>query len=165
MKHNQHGVGLIEVLVAILIISVGLLGVASLQSLSLSEGASSYFNTRAQMATNDIIDRIIANRTQATTGSYTNPIPAARPAPDCDTLGCTPTEIVAHDLWQVFDNINSTNSLPRSALNITYDNILSEYSIAVTWDASGNGDSYIAPSCSVGNTLVNGCMYTTMRLQ
>ena len=165
MKHVQHGVSLIEVLVAILIISVGLLGVASLQSLSLSEGVSSYFNTRAQMATNDIIDRIIANRKQATTGDYADPIPAAKPAPDCDTLSCTPTEIVTHDLWQVFDNINSSNSLPQSALNITYDNILSEYSIALTWDASGNGDSYTPPSCSIGNTIANGCMHTTMRLQ
>ena len=152
-------------MVAILIISVGLLGVASLQTLSLSEGASSYFNTQAQMATNDIIDRMIANRSQATTGAYAAPIPAAKPQPDCDTIGCTPTEIVTYDLWQVFDNINNTTSLPQSALNITYNNILSEYYVALTWDASGNGDSYTAPSCSVGNTLSNGCMHTIMRLQ
>jgi len=165
MKQFQSGVGLIEVMAAILIISVGLLGVGSLQGLSLSEGASSYFNTQAQMATNDIIDRMIANRTQATTGAYAAPIPAAKPQPDCDTLGCTPTEIVTHDLWQVFDNINSAHPLPQSVLNITYDNVLSEYDIALTWDASGKGDSYVASSCSLGNTLNSGCMYTTMRLQ
>ena len=165
MKQFQSGVGLIEVMVAILIISVGLLGVASLQGLSLSEGASSYFNTQAQMATNDIIDRMIANRTQATTGAYAAPIPAAKPQPDCDTLGCTPTEIVTHDLWQVFDNINSTTSLPQSALNITYNNILFEYSVALTWNASGNSDDYTPSSCSVGNTLNSGCMFTTRRLQ
>jgi len=156
---------LIEVLVSILIISVGLLGVASLQTLSLSEGVSSYFNTQAQMATNDIIDRMIANRTEASTGSYSNSIPVAKPAPDCDTLGCTPTEMVTHDLWQVFYNISNSTSLPQSALNITYNNILSEYNVALTWDASGDGTDYIPPSCSAGNAQNSGCMFTTMRLQ
>ncbi len=165
MRHDQRGISLIEVLISILIISIGLLGVASLQSLSLSEGTSSYFNTRAQMATNDIIDRIIANRTQATSGAYANPIPNVKPEPDCDALGCTPTEIATHDLWQVFDSVNNTHPLPQSALNITYNNVLSEYSIALTWDASGSGASYTAPSCSAGDMLNNGCMYTTMRLQ
>lgn len=165
MKHDHHGVGLIEVLVSILIISVGLLGVASLQSLSLSEGTSSYFNTQAQMATNDIIDRIIANRNQAITGAYTEAIPTAKPEPNCDALGCTPSEIVTYDLWQVFDSINNARPLPQNTLNITYNNALSEYTIALTWDAAGKGDSYTASSCSIGNTLDEGCMYTTMRLQ
>ena len=167
MKYVQHGISLIEVLVTLLILSVGLLGVAGLQSLSIRDGVSSYFNTRAQTATNDIIDRIIANKEQALTGSYANAIPSASPTPNCDTASCTPAQIVNHDLWQVFDTMNSANALPQSALTITYNMPSSEYSIALTWDASGDGDDYSAPTCTDANpaTVASGCMFTMTRLQ
>ena len=173
MKHAQHGVTLIEVLVTLVIISVGLLGVASLQSLSLRDGVSSHFNTRAQMATGDIIDRIMANKAEAADGNYAAAIPTTRPTPNCDAAGCSAGELVTHDLWQVFDSISGSRALPQSALTITYNEVLDaddeldyiEYSIALTWDDVGSGVSYTAPACSDGDAIATGCMYTVVRLQ
>ena len=58
---KQKGVGLIEVLVSLLVLSVGLLGSASLQTLSLKEGVQSNFRSRAQMVSDDIFARMLAN--------------------------------------------------------------------------------------------------------
>lgn len=58
----QQGLTLIEVLVAVLILSVGLLGMASMQSNSLQMTTGSLARSQAIFLANDIIDRVRANR-------------------------------------------------------------------------------------------------------
>ncbi|HLE93281.1 MAG TPA: type IV pilus modification protein PilV, partial [Sulfuricaulis sp.] len=58
----QHrGFSLIEVLVALLVLSIGLLGLAALQTTSLQYNTGSYFRTQATFLAYDIIDRMRAN--------------------------------------------------------------------------------------------------------
>lgn len=59
------GMTLVEVLVALVVISVGLLGVAALQMVSLRNSQGSYLRTQATALADDIIDRMRANRTAA----------------------------------------------------------------------------------------------------
>lgn len=69
MKHplfskiaTQRGTTLIEVLVAVLILSVGLLGVAALQAVSLTNNNNSYLRAQATGYTYEYLDRIRASR-------------------------------------------------------------------------------------------------------
>lgn len=63
--HRQRGVSLIEVLVTILILSIGLLGMAGLQSrLQLSE-MEAYQRSQALLLLNDMASRIAVNRNAA----------------------------------------------------------------------------------------------------
>ncbi len=62
---NQLGVGLIEVLVAVLILGTALLTLTSLQARSLQFNQSAYFRSQANILAYDIIDRIRINREQA----------------------------------------------------------------------------------------------------
>lgn len=66
-RHAQ-GMSLIEVLVAVLVLAVGLLGVAAMQSLALRGGQSSLETSQAVMQTNAIIEAMRANPANA--GSY-----------------------------------------------------------------------------------------------
>ena len=66
---QQKGVSLLEVLVAILILSFGLLGLAALQTNALRNNQSSFQRSQAVMLTYFIIDAIRVNR--ANVGSYT----------------------------------------------------------------------------------------------
>jgi type IV pilus assembly protein PilV len=66
----QRGVGLIEVLVAILILALGLLGMAGLQSRSLQTNQSSYARSQAVMMSYYILDVMRADRAAATAGNY-----------------------------------------------------------------------------------------------
>jgi type IV pilus assembly protein PilV len=66
----QCGVGLIEVLVAILILALGLLGMAGLQSRSLQTNQSSYARSQAVMMSYYILDAMRADRASASAGNY-----------------------------------------------------------------------------------------------
>ena len=55
---HQRGVGLIEVLVTVLIISTALMGLATLQSRALQYNQGSYFRSQANILAADILDRM-----------------------------------------------------------------------------------------------------------
>lgn len=63
--HNQRGVTLIEVLVTVIILSIGLLGIAGLQSrLQVSE-MEAYQRAQALILLNDLANRLATNRNNA----------------------------------------------------------------------------------------------------
>ncbi|MEW6445757.1 MAG: type IV pilus modification protein PilV [Pseudomonadota bacterium] len=67
---HQRGVGLIEVLIAVLVLSIGLLGIASLQARTIKNNESSLQRTQAIMLSYFIIDAMRANRDAALKGGY-----------------------------------------------------------------------------------------------
>lgn len=67
---TQHGFTLLEVLVAIVILSFGLLGLAGLQAIGLKNNHSAYLRTQANTLANDIFERMRANREAALAGEY-----------------------------------------------------------------------------------------------
>lgn len=68
--HRQKGVTLVEVLVTVIIISVGLLGVAALHLTSLRNSYDSNIRSKAVWLANDIVERMRANREVARDGDY-----------------------------------------------------------------------------------------------
>ena len=73
MKHkqgSQTGFTLLEVLIALLILAVGLLGLAALHTVGLRSNHSAYQRTQATILSYDMIDRLRANRTRAISGNY-----------------------------------------------------------------------------------------------
>ena len=62
---RMRGMSLIEVLVSVLVLGVGLLGIAAMQALALRGSQGSLESTQAVMASNSILEAIRANRTQA----------------------------------------------------------------------------------------------------
>lgn len=67
---HQSGVGLIEVLVAVLILSIGLLGISFVQALSLTGNNSSMSRSMAVVASYSILEAMRADRANAVAGSY-----------------------------------------------------------------------------------------------
>jgi len=61
---RQRGVTLIEILITLLVLAVGLLGLAALQAFSLSAGQSSYYRTQATNVAYQVADAARANRSQ-----------------------------------------------------------------------------------------------------
>ena len=68
---KQQGFSLIEVLIALIIMSVGMLGIAGLYVQSLQAGRTSMFRHQAVALAGDVADRIRANPTAGI--SYTDP--------------------------------------------------------------------------------------------
>lgn len=104
---------MIEVLITILIMSVGLLGVAAMQAEALKGGHDSILRSKAVASVADISDRIRANigglpsYQRALSGA-----PVAGP-PDCVAIQCTPAGMALYDMSQwVVALQNAASGLP-----------------------------------------------------
>jgi type IV pilus assembly protein PilV len=73
---RQTGVGLIEVLIAVLVLSVGFLGVAALQAMSLSTNNSAMARSMATIASYSILDVMRVDRSAAKNGDYNGTVKA-----------------------------------------------------------------------------------------
>lgn len=71
-RGRQTGVGLIEVMIAVLVLSIGFLGIAALQAMSLSTNNSAMARSMATIDSYSILDAMRADRTSALTGSAYN---------------------------------------------------------------------------------------------
>ena len=70
VKKLERGTTLIETLVALLVLSIGLLGIAGMQLTSLQSNRGAHLRSQAQVLSYDIADRMRANRTAALAGNY-----------------------------------------------------------------------------------------------
>ena len=69
MRQREAGVGLIEVMVAVLVLAVGLLGIAALQAVTLKNVGSSSERTQAMIQAYSVVDTLRLNKTAASAGS------------------------------------------------------------------------------------------------
>ena len=69
-RRAQRGVGLIEVMISVLVLSFGMLGLAGLQLWSLRNNQSSMERSLAVVQTHSIVDAMRADRANAIAGSF-----------------------------------------------------------------------------------------------
>lgn len=69
-RHAQRGVGLVEVLIAVLVLSFGMLGLVGLQTWSLRNNQSALERGMATVQTHSVVDAMRADRVNALTGAY-----------------------------------------------------------------------------------------------
>jgi type IV pilus assembly protein PilV len=77
----QSGVGLIEVLVAVLVLSIAFLGIAALQAMSMSTNNSAMARSMATIASYSILDAMRADLVTAKAGTYNTTV-IANACPD-----------------------------------------------------------------------------------
>ncbi|WP_111658189.1 type IV pilus modification protein PilV [Isoalcanivorax indicus] len=81
-RAKQRGFSLMEVLVALLILSIGLLGLAGLQTRGIQMNHSAHLASQANYLGYDILDRMRANREAALAGNYNRRLNDGPPAGD-----------------------------------------------------------------------------------
>lgn len=86
---GNRGLTLVEILIALLILSIGLLGLAGLQTMSLRFNTSAYYRTQATALAYDFADRMRANRQVALTGAYD--VALQDPPPACGAVAVAGT--------------------------------------------------------------------------
>jgi type IV pilus assembly protein PilV len=154
-RASENGFTLLEVMIAIVIVSIGLLGVAAMQAVTLKNAGSSKYRSAAIGLTSDMADRLRANlegvmegngvigtgynrpRTALTDAAYNSPAPA------CRSIGCLPAAMVLDDLaaWQA----RLAVSLPRGTGVICIDS-------GSTGTATFNGTT-LDPRCDGVGTM------------
>lgn len=127
---KQQGLTLIEVLVTMLILGVGLLGMASLQVQAVKNTDNSNLRSMAIYFANDMGDRIRANRQALNNGNYNNLDNAALTA-NCLTLaGCNSASMANHDKQEWQNNI--ATALPGGAASLAGDGVT--FNVTVSWN-------------------------------
>jgi len=126
-RRRTGGFTLVEVLVALLILSIGMLGIAGLQTTSLRNKNNAYLRSQANVLAYDIIDRMRANRAAALATSYNI------------NLGGSPSgsTVAATDLAQWKSNLASALTNGDGAVTCTAAGLCS---VTVQWDeVASNG--------------------------
>lgn len=95
--HTQRGFTLLEVMVAVVVLAIGLLGLAGLQATATRFNDSAYQRSQATALAYDIADRMRANREAALTGGG-YPGPVQNPAPACAILGAPAGTLAQQDI-------------------------------------------------------------------
>ncbi len=109
---RQSGVTLLENMIALVVLSVGLLGLAGLQAYTLRGGSNSQFRLYAMQQAEDMAGRIRANLAEVyvptAASAYDNVAPVVTPTNglDCRNYFCSAAALANFDVyqWQVANN-------------------------------------------------------------
>ena len=162
-RHRQGGIGLIEVLLAVVILSVGFLAAAQMQVRGMRFNQGAYFMSQANFMLRDMTDRMRANREGVANGNYaafTTNASTTEPACYTSATACSAADIATADLhhWSTLlhgraDAIDFLPLLPSAGSivargTITRDAASNVYTIAVFW-AEQIDDSPVEQTMSV----------------
>ena len=126
---KNHGFTLLEVMIALVVFSFGLLALAALMAKGLQYNTSALHRSYASSQAYDMADRMRANRLGIDAGNYDS-VSGAGTDPGCITSGCTPAEMAQYDGWAW----NSVNAAVLPSGSGTVLNSGGTYSITLTWD-------------------------------
>jgi type IV pilus assembly protein PilV len=117
-RHTQSGFSLLELLIALLVFSVGLLAVAGLQTVSKQANFEAIQRSTAAQVANGLLEDIRTNGDAidiyAAAGEMGGGSRGSEPAPNCRNASeCNSAQKAAHDLWfweQAIDGTLETNA-------------------------------------------------------
>ncbi len=142
----NRGFSLIEVLIALVVLAIGLLGLATLQMTSLQFNSDAYTRSQSTVLAYDIIDRMRSNLTAVDAGNYTIPDSTTAnakvsaytgcKASTCACTGassCDATNMALHDLGLWYDRLDKT--LPGATSNraLIASTGTRQFKITITW--------------------------------
>ena len=155
---TQLGFSLVEILISLLVLSVGLLGLGGLQLSALKSANNAHFRTVASLAVTDLVDRMRANPNAVKNGSYT----AILGREHCEAaltvvceagVECAAEALANYDLYRVNCGVSSgvyqtggvQYDLPEASLSIGCASIActtgEDHVIRVGWQESDNDDA------------------------
>jgi len=125
LRHSR-GLTLLEILIALVVLSIGLLGLANLQLFGLASTNDSAQRSMVSFITNDLADRMRINRIAALNGAYDDldsddyfssdrTSPSGLPTlpnsvGNCQTASCTPAQIAILDQRTWLDHFVKVNN-------------------------------------------------------
>lgn len=152
MNHCRHqtqkGFTLLEVLIAVVVFAIGLLGIAGLQVAGMRFTHGSQLRAVATMQAENMADRMRANMTAVRDGAYnvTGAMPTSFDT-DCGAETCTPAELAEYDLVLWNDgasgkpNESNAATLPEGEGVVCIDSTPDDGDIG-DWDCDNEGIVY-----------------------
>ena len=153
-KFNQ-GFTLMEILVTLLVLSIGLLGLAGMQVFSLTSNYDAYLRTQATFFAYELIDKLNANRSEALSGSYDTTLSSiAGSVTNCqsNTATCSPNQLAVFEVtqWKCALGSYQGNAVCNAPLDMTPilpngDGTVTrsggQLTVSVQWQGRGNTET------------------------
>lgn len=151
-QKRQRGVGLIEIMITIMLLSIGFLAAARMQIEGMRFSQSAYFQSQAYFLASDMINRMRTNSKGVLDGHYNGITTSASATdPGCTQDACDPATIAQQDAYDWGGYFHSRNgdtnfvaALPSSenvtahaTVNPVNDEI---YKVDLVWSEIVNGD-------------------------
>lgn len=153
--NKNQGFTLVEIMIAVFVLAIGLLGMAGLQMASLKNNHSAYLRTQAVEYAYDISDRMRANSVGLTTGgaliggSYDNQTPTRNAdcyfedfdsdgTDDNGVTNCTPAQMAGNDLFELITN-GAGSELPAGSSVVCVDSTPND-GVPGTFACDGTGN-------------------------
>ena len=150
---QQEGIGLIEILIAVVIMSLGFLAAARMQVEGMRFSQSAYYQSQAFFLANDMIDRMRSNIAGVEQGYYDRQgTSAGAEDPGCAITPCNPLGIARQDLFDWSTSLHSlqgasgfTPALPgnetSSAQGVIQDMDNGVYAVVMRWSEIIKGEN------------------------
>jgi type IV pilus assembly protein PilV len=160
------GFSLIEVLISLLVISVGLLSIASLQVLSKRSNFDAAQRTTAAHLADDLLSRMRSNPSALIDYLPAQPLGSASQGPPAvictEGVVCTGAELAAYDLWQweqQLDGMETTVDggaaggivLPTACISGPGFGGNGTYSVSIAWRGLTEATNPITNDCGEGS--------------
>lgn len=155
MRSRQRGVSLIEVLVAIVVFSVGVLGLALLQIKGAQFTKQAGSRSQVIVETRSLVDAMRANPAAAASprNAADPAAPSAAECPYCITgatepkpvscgTSCTPRQMAQNDLARWYARLKASALGPASGVlaSVTWDGALGMYRVTSRWSGGAMGE-------------------------
>lgn len=169
VSRSERGVGLIEVLIALLVFTMGVLGMASMQVRAKRTSYDALQRSLATSLTRDIIERMRSNPDAGVLentyevnnlggGSIAN-----EPTPDCrsNSNPCTSAELASHDLWEweqaldgASESVNGNNAGGLVSPRACIEHDAGVITVTIAWKGyDGKANPVAGNNCGTGLNL------------
>ena len=146
MRNIQKGVGLVEVLVALVLLSIAVLGFVALQIRAMGASVEAGMNVQASNVARDLAERMRVNRgglADYTKNSATD---------DCATSFCDATKMAKYDFSQV-ESRASNLGMSMNVLNCQGSTLVRKC-VYVAWEGTTATNGTGSPHCTNGTAYV-----------
>jgi type IV pilus assembly protein PilV len=138
-RNRARGFSIVEALVALIVLSVGMLGIAGLYVVTLRSSGSAISRMQAVNLASDLADRIRANRTAET--EYETPDVVTTAICVGEDKDCTPAQMAANDMYLWRRQIDATlPGDPTGTVDVDADTTPTTYIIKVSWQEPGENE-------------------------
>jgi type IV pilus assembly protein PilV len=138
-KSRATGFTLVEVLIALVVLAIGMLGIGAMLLNGLQSSRTALQRTQAVALASDLGDRIRANRAAGAAYALTAGTALSAPAKACATA-CTSAEVAALDLYRWQQSVVA--ALPGAQTAVVVNPVgaiaSNRYTITITWTQSGD---------------------------
>ena len=154
-KSQDRGIGLVEVLVALFVLSIGFLVSANMQLRGMQSSLAIYHDSQALMLANEMMDRMRNNREGVLAGEYDDKTTSSSiTLPACASSGCEAAGLARVDLFEWSANLHSLRNEPAfipvlppaddgtaASASVSDPDSDGIYTITIQWTRFSNGQS------------------------